>query len=159
MSFKLLKIGRTALVAATVCVATYLPSEASAIGGSMRSAPSPSWATQLKMPYASPMYRMGSSANDSASTLTTTPKLAFPGMTLDDIVELVDDGYVFGATQCGTSWHRKSVFQARDVLVCRNPATDAISMISVLFMNVHDGHTKSVAVELTDGDGLMVLVR
>ena len=125
MSFKLLKIGRTALVAATVCVAL---------------APSPSWATQLKMPYASPMYRMGSSVNDSASTLTTTPKLAFPGMTLDDIVELVDDGYVFGATQCGTSWHRKSVFQARDVLVCRNPATDAISMISVLFMNVHGGH-------------------
>lgn len=138
MSFKLLKIGRTALVAATVCVAL---------------APSPSWATQLKMPYASPMYRMGSSANDSASTLTTTPKLAFPGMTLDDIVELVDDGYVFGATQCGTSWHRKSVFQARDVLVCRNPETDAITMISVLFVSVHDGHTKSVAVELTDGDG------
>ena len=130
---------RGAFVAALLCVAAALPSVA--------------LSASLKFPYSSPIFRMGTSFNDSASTLTDTPKLAFPEMTLDDIVELVGDGYVFGATQCGTSWHRKSVFQARDVLVCRNPATDAISMISVLFMNVHDGHTKSVAVELTDGDG------
>lgn len=130
--------GKLAALAAAICVAAALPSVAHS--------------ASLKFPYVSPIFRMGTSFNDSASTLTDTSKLAFPEMTLDDVAALVDDGYVFGATQCGTYWLDKSVFQARDVLVCRNPATDAISMISVLFVNVH-GVTKSLAVELTDGAG------
>ena len=113
----------------------------------------PSWAAELRMTYTSPMYRMGSSANDSTSTLTTTPQLAFPNMTLADIAALVDDGYSFGATQCGTSWTNQKLFQARDVLVCRNPSTDEITMISVEFVNLDGRHTKSFAVELTDGVG------
>ena len=103
--------------------------------------------------YSSPMFRMGSSVNDSASTLTTTPQLAFPGMTLADMAERVDDGYVFGMTQCGTSWLKPQPYQSRDVLVCRNPDTSEVTMISVLFVGYHDGHTKSLAVELTDGVG------
>ena len=113
----------------------------------------PSWAGTVKFPYYSPMYRMGTSANDSASTLTTTPKLAFSGMTLADMAARIDNGYWFGMTECGTSWIKDRHFHARDVLVCRNPDTDAATMISVLFVSVHDGHTKSLAVELTDGDG------
>ncbi|MBO7684182.1 MAG: hypothetical protein J6T51_05615 [Kiritimatiellae bacterium] len=130
---------RTAMFAAiaALCVATILPTQAA----------------ELRFSYDSPFFRMGSSANDSESTLTTTPQLAFADMTLADVAALVDDGYSFGATQCGTSWANLSRFHARDVLVCRNPDTDAVSMISVLFVGLHDGHTKSFAIELTDGDG------
>ena len=112
-------VGKVALLAtvfAAICVATAMPS----------------WAGAVKFPYYSPMYRMGTSANDSASTLTTTPKLAFPGMTLADMAARIDNGYWFGMTECGTSWIKDRHFHARDVLVCRNPDTDAVTMISVL---------------------------
>ena len=112
----------------------------------------PSWAGTVKFPYYSPMYRMGTSANDSASTLTTTPKLAFPGMTLADVAALVDDGYVFGGNQCGTSWPRNTM-HAKNILMCRDPETDAVVKIVAVFVVYDGGHTKCLAIELTDGNG------
>ena len=109
-------------------------------------------ATAIPLPYYSPSFTKGSSACDSASVLTATPALAFPGMTLDDVQARVGGGYVFGAFQCGTQWPQK-LMQSRTVLTCRDPETDAISKIVALFVVYDDGHTKTIAVELTDGKG------
>ncbi len=114
----------------------------------------PSWAGTVKFPYYSYMYRMGSSANDSSAVLTTTPKLAFPGMMLSDVAKRLAEGYVLGAYQCGTSMVRRQI-QVKDVLLCRNPETDAIVKIVGVFVFVDGGYTKSVSAELTDGtDGV-----
>ena len=114
----------------------------------------PSWAGTVKFPYYSYMYRMGSSANDSSAVLTTTPKLAFPGMMLSDVAKRLAEGYVLGAYQCGTSMARRQI-QVKDVLLCRNPETDAIVKIVGVFVFVDGGYTKSVSAELTDGtDGV-----
>jgi len=114
----------------------------------------PSWAGTVKFPYYSYMYRMGSSANDSSTVLTTTPKLAFSGMTLSDVAKRLAEGYVLGAYQCGTSMARRQI-QAKDVLLCRDPETDAVVKIVGVFVFVDGGYTKSVSAELTDGtDGV-----
>ena len=107
----------------------------------------------LQLPYYSPTYTMGNSYySDTSSTLTATPKLAYSGMTLDDVQALVDDGYVFGAYQCGTS-HYKGMIESKTALTCRDPETDAVVKIVVLFIHHQGGHTKCIAVELTNGDG------
>ena len=113
---------------------------------------SPSSAAQLQMPYHSYMFRMGSSANDSTSVLTTTPKLAFSGLTLSDVAERLAKGYTLGAYQCGTSMARRQI-HVKDVLLCRDPETDAVVKIVGVFVFVDGGYTKSVSVELTDGAG------
>ncbi len=112
----------------------------------------PSLAALPKFPYYSYMYRMGSSANDSSTVLTTTPKLAFPGMTLSDVAKRLAEGYVLGAYQCGTSMARRQI-QVKDVLLCRDPETDAVVKIVGVFVFVDGGYTKSVSAELTDGAG------
>ena len=88
----------------------------------------PLWAGTVKFPYYSYMCRMGSSANDSSTVLTTTPKLAFSGMTLSDVAKRLAEGYVLGAYQCGTSMARRQI-QVKDVLLCRDPETDGWDFI------------------------------
>ena len=109
-------------------------------------------AATLQLPYASPAYMAGGSADNSASTLTSTAALAFPNLTLNDVKALLDDGYVIGGCKCGSYWNPRVAAQVRNVLVCRNATTHAITKIVGLFV-LCDSHTKSVAVELTDGDG------
>ncbi len=127
---------RKLMVLAAICAAAALPS----------------WAGTVKFPYYSYMYRMGSSANDSSAVLTTTPKLAFPGMMLSDVAKRLAEGYVLGAYQCGTSMARRQI-QVKDVLLCRDPETDAVVKIVGVFVFVDGGYTKSVSAELTDGAG------
>ena len=127
---------RKLMVLAAICAAAALPS----------------WAGTVKFPYYSYMYRMGSSANDSSAVLTTTPKLAFSGMTLSDVAKRLAEGYVLGAYQCGTSMARRQI-QVKDVLLCRDPETDAVVKIVGVFVFVDGGYTKSVSAELTDGAG------
>ena len=93
----------------------------------------------------------GGSADNSASTLTSTAALAFPNLKLNDVKALLDDGYVIGGCKCGSYWNPRVAAQVRNVLVCRNATTHAITKIVGLFV-LCDSHTKSVAVELTDGE-------
>ena len=112
----------------------------------------PSVAALPKFSYHSYMFRMGSSANDSASVLTTTPKLAFSGLTLSDVAERLAKGYTLGAYQCGTSMVRRQI-HVKDVLLCRDPETDAVVKIVGVFVFVDGGYTKCFSAELTDGAG------
>ena len=109
-----------------------------------------SLAAGIRSSYTSPKWVMGGAARSSASVLATTAALAFPDMKLVDVQELLSQGYVFGAWQCGTSMIRRAL-QAKDVLICRDPETDAIVKIVGLFVFVDGGWTKSLAFELTDG--------
>ncbi len=106
-----------------------------------------------KLPYSSQKFVMGSGAATGAATvLNGTAKLAFPNVALDYVAGLLDEGYVFGACQCGTSCPRYPM-QAKSVRVCRDPGSGEIGMIVVVFVVVDDGWTKSIAVELTNGTG------
>ena len=109
-----------------------------------------SLAAGLRSSYTSPKWVMGGAARSSASVLATTAALAFPDMKLVDVQELLSQGYVFGAWQCGTSMIRRAL-QAKDVLICRDPDTDAVVKIVGVFSFVDDKYTKSIAFELTDG--------
>ena len=106
-----------------------------------------------KLPYSSQKYIMGAGSVYSRDTvLGSTARLAFPDVTLDTVAALLDEGYVFGATQCGTSCPRYPM-QAKDVIVCRDPASGEISMIAGVFVVVDGGWTKAVSFELTNGLG------
>ena len=130
--------GKAAILAAAVAIAA---------GASL-----PLSAGTIPLAYYSPSYKAGNSYGDSASVLTATPALAFSSLKLSDVLERLGKGYVLGAYQCGTSMSRRTI-QTKDVLLCRDPETDAIVKLVGVFVFVDGSYTKSVAVELTDGDG------
>ncbi len=126
-------------IAAAFCVAAYLIPSTSVFAASDR--------------IAMPVYTMGAFDSQSPESLDialSSQKLAFKGITLDQLKTMVDDGYeIFG-------YFFGAHVNSEVCVPCYNlqyyPTTGAPTMIAGDFCLVDGGFAKAVCVTFTDGD-------
>ena len=126
-----------AAIAAAICVAAALPS----------------WAADGRL--VSPVYSMGlfdPSTPTSSTPILQAPRLAFKGITLDDLKAMVDEGYsLFGCGTLGGFYNLQSYPQS-------GPVEKIVGDFSAIPRSGTSGAEQAVCVEFTNGEGGVYVV-